>query len=598
MNILRKTAWLIILFSSTCSVLAQQPLRQQAIGTNTKIKKAPIASNAAVQRRKDAVLLIKDFVSRAWGFRDLEAKANTIISLANTLWKDDEPFSRQLFLTTYDLVKNIKLENEGANASTSPKIELTASTVLNLRSRVIAALSRHYPTLAKKLAADDELGSNNSTINYSTAMNLLANGNTDEAVRFAKDGLRSEVSNTTIMFLLQLRRKDKAKADDLFIQALNLLITKPFVDGMDLMKFGSYVFTAPHLDQTQRESGSMVMMIIGKTLVVNLTADRPDVPPLIVRAYLNAATTILTRQVSDPKEQELYYVAGHQLLPKLQHFAPELIPQFTSAMNALSGDVPPALTQEAAYATLGPPVSLNDDDYSKMLDKIANIPDVQRRDETYFLVVSSAYQNNQFNRARKAAEKITDAGDDRAKLFDLIDFGEATQFIKTGQTMRGEEIVRKLEPSIERVLLWLEISREHLKKREVDSAAETLGGAIQDIRRLDGDERPFLFLAAATQYADFDHISAMQILNEAVKEFNVGTGKYPKWQVPVRVGNKSLNFSFKGIKEPNIYSIIQHMFPINHKETISAVLMLKPEPVLGIALSALANSLLSEIASK
>ena len=577
------------------SALAQAPAQNVRL---TKPESASISLSTdgpGAQQRADAILRLRGYADRALGFRDVEAKVQTLTAMAHALWSYDEPSARQLFLQTYNYLKSIKVPEAGTAAA--GETSLTAGRLSDLRDEIISTLAPHDASLARRLsgpASDAAPDAESARMDQRTAINLLAAGDAARASEFAARSLGAGVPQQMIGFLLQLRRRDERRADELYLQTLDRLLAAPGVDGMRLMELGTYVFTSPFLDQDMEEKGAMVIQSVGGVGVVNLSADRPGASPTMIHAYLSAAAQVLSRPTFDPQQQRLYYATGQQLLSKAQRFAPELVTRMAAAMQALAPSLPPQLTQSATYEVLGPKEDYTFEDTLREIDEIS---DPTLHDLRSVMIANGLCFSDDFTSARAVAERIKDTAI-RARLLNLINSGMAHQAIAKGELNLAEEMARKLTPGIERAILWLAVARAHAQAGARGRAMEAINLALKDAHASAGPRPPYVLLKAAGELAQLDSMLAFQVFHEGIKLLNSGDGKIPRWHETVEIGGRAFPFSLRG-DEGDASGVIdkttRKLYAVNAQDTEAAVLSLKHELIMGKALRALSESMLASV---
>src|SRR6185369_12609232 len=112
-----------------------------------------------------------------------------------------------------------------------------------------------------------------------------------------------------------------------------------------------------------------VFTLVEHMLVLNLTADRPNVPKALVRAYLATAADVLWRMTSDTEQRKYSYALCYMLLPKSRVLAPDLTAKFDAVIAALSPQVPAALTKDTAYRYLNASPTSNEERLTKAENK-------------------------------------------------------------------------------------------------------------------------------------------------------------------------------------------------------------------------------------
>jgi TonB family protein len=560
------------------SALVQGGMAVQGESRRMLLKPAALRSEMAIGQQKGAVLRVRDFADRALNFKDPGAKISVLIALADLLWKFDEGYARQLFQKAYDFLLGS---------------QLAGWDLTYFRQEIIGTIARHDPAMAQRLANVDSfsVGADSNDLDraetHLIAAYKLIEDKPGKAVEFAEESLRWGVSPRIMLpFLLKLQRKDQMAADALFLKALSRLIAQPFVDGNDLLLLGTYVFTSP-LEDIPAESLQMVG--VGNNLVYNISATRSSASPTLVRAYIDAAISILARPILDQKQKQLYYIAGYQLLPKVEQFAPDRSWQLLNAMASLAHDIPPALTQPSTYADLAAKTSVSS------IDEIDKMPDVERREGQYLSLAYTLWRRNEFARAREVGARIKTPST-RDQLMMMIKFGEAAKALDEGRISSAEELASSLPSGIERSIIWLGIARASLDEGHVQRAYEALNAALTDVRRLEGARRPYLILAAAGLLARIDPQYAVQTLSEAVRAFNAQDEEAFSriaWTSRIEAGNLWRDFPLKvkGV-EFDFNQPVLSLLAIDSDWVISILLGLQYEDILGQALVALARALL------
>jgi hypothetical protein len=478
---------------------------------------APATKDKSRKRIKTQdVALVRSFAERTLDFQDAATKAATTSSLASLLWKHDETLARQLFLKAFDALNT---EIAGNSDERNPVLE--KKRLAYLRSSLIAKVARLDPDLAQRLITSLAQSGNSESDSSETgkfdytrsslysARALLENA-PGSAVEFAERSLRYGVDKEIRDFLFRLRLRDRAAADALFINVLNRLSTEPFVDAEVLMHLGAYVYTAA--DISANENG-VALVDVGGQLVVDLSLPRPDVSVLATTAYLNAATDILSRPVSDPAQQKLYYIVSYQLYPKVLQLVPSRAPQLAAAMAARVPDISPALTTDSAYRHLSSIPKGEAEAGSPGKPK-----DGQKSDLGYLLDVSSLIQRGDYTGAQALADKIKNI-DVRNQLVNVSKFYEAAKQINSDVEVT-EKLAGRLDQSTERAILLLGIANKRIAMRDHVRGAEAVNHALKDIRSLDKSRLPLLLLTAAATLSAIDMMSAKEVCSEAIRAFD------------------------------------------------------------------------------
>ncbi|HEX8139027.1 MAG TPA: hypothetical protein VF544_15775 [Pyrinomonadaceae bacterium] len=589
MKQLQSVFCLALLLSLAGTALCQQPPPAR----RSRPAAANPASNSkdeeARQRRVLAVLRVHGFAERVFAFNDVSLKATTLAHLANLLWKDDEPYARQLFTRALDFYNT-------AVSTSDVKPRDTAWR------RVVMLIARRDPAWARRLT-DARLTSEGvaegSSARLETDFNIasaLAQDSPEQATEFAERSLRGGVSPFMYALLIQLRTKSEPAANALFLKTLDHLLNQPTVDADLLFRLGAYLFTSPKLEGSENPTTLAFVGLRNVGLgVPDLTADRPGVPPALVRAFLNTVTKLMLRPITDLKQRQLYYVLGYFMTPKAEKFAPDQVSLIAGAMSTLAQNVPRALTEESAYANFK---SATVQPGGDRLESIENIADQGTREAAYLFYTYDLWQKGDFARARTVASRIQDLNTG-AQLQTLIDFGEAARMLDKGATAVAEVEKRaaRLTPGIESTMLWLGIAYASIEAGDTERAEDALRAATKAARSVEDARLPFLLLNAATQYTRVDRAQAIATLAEAVREFNAQTPEAlarVNWRQRVaidRYRHRDFNVKTRGL-EFGFNASMPKLAALDIEATLAEVLKLKNEPQQSQGLMALTAALL------
>lgn len=504
-----KLLLLLLLLLASQNAIAQQPAKKtEPQSTESKPTQTSNTSNTTSADHKDAgeADQRKQRISRVYslaeailGFHATSTKALTLARLAVLLWQDDEAYARQLFQRALDF--------SAPQANVSDDDSRRIST---LRSRIVTLIARRDSAWAKRLNRD----ATSSRDNFRVANDILKD-DPAKAVEFADRSLSAGVDPGMYSLLLQLRAKDEAAANALFLKTVSRLGAQPSFDAIGFLLLGTYVFTASGMDNSQPDM--IAVTGVGRLMVPNLSGDRPGIPPGLVRAYLEVATVLLARPQPNSEQREGAYIAGRVLVAKAQRFAPDLVDRFLAAMSALAAVIPPEYMQDSTYKYLKP---ITQRPLSEQLEEIEKLPFELQRDARYMDLISTFYRNNDLRRAREMLLKISDL-DLKDRLSRLISFGETRELIEKGVDLeKAETAINKLPAGIERSILWLAIAQANAKSGEPAHTQQALSSAMESARKVDDARRPFLILNAASQLARLDLDLGKTALAQAIKEFN------------------------------------------------------------------------------
>ena len=492
------------------------------------------------QTRLFNLIQVKKFAERALSFKDLSTQVLTVSRLANLLWDDDEVYARQLFTKALDACSLAE-----ATASKASK-----RGVISTRRQIIGYISRRDAKWAQRLLDSDLFsaadGYSASQANVETAYDLARDNNTG-AVDFAERSLKGGVSPWIVGVLLELRRTDQKSADALFLTVLNEVARQP-VDLNTFLYLGTYLFTSPQINPD--DPTAIAQVVVGNVLVYDITLDRSNISPALVRAYLATGANLLGRSNSADSEGKpsLSYVTAYLLLSKAQRLAPDLVPPLMAAMALLAPKVPPNLVDGSAYKSLAANPSETADETLSAIEKLA---DEGQRNEKYLSLVASLWQKKQYGTARLVTKKISDP-DVGTRLAVVIDFGEAADDVSKNDLLAAQRIAETMPKGIERGLLWLAIAEARFRAKEPDQSSSAVAAAVESIKSLTDARRGNILLQLAGLMARLNSGTAITLLNDAIKEFNdqkPGDLAKVQWRQNIAVGKVTRVFrlAIKGV---------------------------------------------------
>lgn len=511
---------------------------------------------------KLAVYQVHRLAEKILALRSVRAKAFELARLASALWKHDEPHARSLFEKALNITVANGRDPEARALSISHR-------------RIMALVARSDPDWAKRLIdaaekreAGDQGSKASGDTNITTARGLLEEDPT-VAAQFAERSLKAGLPWGFLDFIQGLRRKDESEANRLFLQSLNSLAQQPAVNIRDFHLLGIYLFTTPgdlpHPD-------AVTMTVVEHILVPNITADRPGVPPTLVRSYLATAADVLWRMTSDAEQRKYSYALCYMLLPKARNVAPDLTAKFDAVMAALTPDVPAELTKDSAFRYLNPARFTTEE----KLTNAENKPTQEERDMAYLDIVSQAWRKGDFKTARIAQARISDleAGQ---RLATIIDFGDGTWTIKQKgvDLSKAEAIANRMPQGIERTILLQAIAKIQSKGPHSNSTEETIDRASKAARSISDGRRPFVLLTSAAQLADLKSPAVHGALADAVKDFNSfeeSALTSLEWVQSIQVGAYNVRFPL------NVHNI-----EFDFHEAFRAVALADPEAAMARA---------------
>lgn len=511
------------------SQLPTPPLDQRQVAVRPGEGEPPGNLSTQPEDAKLALYQVYRLAEKILALRSAPTKAVEVARLAALLWKHDETQARFLF------EKALSLTIANGNDPEQRALSISHRRVIALIARNDAEWAKRLIDAATKRDREDQTSKAFSNTNIATALDLL-----DEdypvAAQFAERSLKGGVNDAFVDFLLGLRKKDESSANRLFVQALSYLGQQSSVNVSQFHSLGLYLFSSADNVGTDYH----VFTVVEQMLVPNITADRPNIPQALVRAYLTTAADVLWRMTSDTEQRKYSYALCYMLLPKSRIVAPDLTAKFDAVMAALSPQVPPALTKDTAYRYLNQPPTTTEE----KLTKAENRPDQDSRDLAYLEIAFQAWRKGDFKTARIAQARIS-VGEASQSLAEIIDFGDGAWTIKQKdpELSKAEAMANRLPEGVERSILLQAIAK--IQGPDANRSEETIAKALKAARSVSDSRRPFLLLTAAAQLANLKSPAAYSALGEAVKSFNSfedSALEEPDWAQTVEVGPQKARF--------------------------------------------------------
>ena len=358
----------------------------------------------------------------------------------------------------------------------------------------------------------------------------LASTNPDAAAQMAASAASGPLDHqqmASLFFVLQMvRKKSRAAADQIFLQALQTMDVAPTFSPMTFLTLGNYLFGPV----TNGQMGDAISYrSVGRVPTVDITANRSGATAALVRPYLETALDLLNRPIAaassgnsmESDTAQTRYAMAYQLVPKAQEFAPDLVGAFQSVMAALEANLPDSFLDPSTFNGLGTAL---EDDSATTKAIAADSTDPARKDELRLNAISNLYRGTDTAKMRELARGMGDA-DAKAKVMDLITFREGTLALENKDAAGARKAIAALGPGGKRALLELALA-PLIEDR--DQSYQIYSQAIREAAYAPMMLTPNLLLAAASGLSKLDADYAMGVLASAVEAYNELDRKYPQ----------------------------------------------------------------------
>jgi len=543
---------LLIAISATYStVIAQSVVRKPP----PRDKNKPVAEKGAASERTAqseerlafAIQVVSSLADEARNYKDESLKVKVQARAADVLWNFNQERARAIFERAWDLAQRV--DEDGRRAIEEQRRAFLSGKggigfippPPNLRAEVLRLTSIHDRTLAEKfLASMDEAEDRDKKENkihrdwdpteppetivkrLQLARQLLENGQTDSAVAFAQPGLNRITSDGTI-FLVLLRQKNAALADQLFSTLLDRTAADPLADATSASLLASYALTP-----------SVLVTFTRHGLLMNPWTSMlspPQLAPSLRTKAFNTIGEVLMRHGSI-SELELTS-AGltgtcftiRRLLPSFEQSSPSLASELHSRLNQLTqGKDDVVSPQQRSFMNAGFESKKSVEEPDDMLSRIERASSTRERNQLYAIAAQEAVLKNN-PKARELADKIED-DEFRKAVRNFVDVVLINKAKEKRESEKALQLVRTAELShFQRVWAYTEIAAL-LPSSTEEQAIDLITEAIDEAGRLEATnaERAEAWVAIATIAVRVDQARIEDMLPDVVKAVNKAEG--------------------------------------------------------------------------
>lgn len=524
----------------------------------------------------------------ALALKNVELKIWTLASLADLLWATDPASARALFQKTYGLLRGIEPAENQQGATAVETGKLPKGKLITLYVVFFSLVGKHDPAWKEELVNDAPEFFRHPVVNRNldiNTANLLLKEKNPRASDFIETTISSGVSGFTnsmqvLDMLSRLRRIDGAKADQLFLKALNQLESQSGTSADDLFTIGNYLFTR----STTGHVVDQEMLLVSPVFVgsvsfhADISVDRPGISPELVEQYLRSCVAVLSRPVTNETTLSQYKAAAFLFLPKARRYAPPYVPMLAT----LSTGIDPRRTNSAEARAIGseqiPPT-----DVDAIIKHLDTIKTSVQRDEYCLRMIWSFYEKDDFQAARALNEQMSSI-ETRARISEVVSLREAIKSLQAGDVDSARLQARKLPPDEQRAFLWLAIGTKFIEQRSLGNARSAIESGLADARKTEGAAKAALLLLGSELLSTVDFQGSTFILAEAVGAINsLDPGVTDPLRlnrfVRIKVGSQSATFltDINGAKAATMKGAIKVPLSRDPDSVITLILQMKNE---------------------
>ncbi len=570
---IQHNAWSTLL-ALTCSVMmvsAQQPPAKapesakpaSAASTDKKAKGNPASKPEnksgdgsarkaeekleLTQRQERSLLLLEQSASDAASLSNKRIVARLQAAAAEALWDHRPDQARELFRSAFDFANKHYRETGDTNADQMTRAAFMTRT--DQRLEIIKQAKTKDAELGKELtekyveekqrereenrakAARPQPGSEvfgdaaGQGADILEAATQLLSVDQSAAIELARKALAIGVSQTAPGFFGNLAAKDRAKADALFLFALDRVAQDPLPHAGQLLLLAPYAFGDKTAVSSNGQSTSMMTSFIPKDFVVS---------EQLAQRFIGVALATLSRQAeaipAQTEEQSSRFAvalfAAQYLVSRVEKHQPALIPEWQELITRLS-----PLVAEKTRKSVGDSAKHDDpaareqtkesgDRVKSLLDQAEQAADPERRNNLYREAAQAAGNGGDYARALDIADRITDL-EFRLKVRSWLSFDASRDASKKDKLDEAKRYALNVRETDQRAWLFLEIARAALKSSDRVKANDLLSDALKFAMDADNTSGKVRALSGiANVYAGFDLQRGFDAAGEMIRTVN------------------------------------------------------------------------------
>jgi hypothetical protein len=375
----------------------------------------------------------------------------------------DSEWARKLLREAYTLTfpdedEQAKLREKPAGSEAKPRTpEQRARDAVQSR---ILAIARRDKKLVQELAqlGADRLGSYEAHLRDTTlALQALRAGEKDTAATYLTQAITADPTQiTAALAILEIAEKDPKLGDTLILRYIGLLRNFPL----------SYA----------NGSASRAMLALNVLIFHVLKPDSKAPPPgpVVMRAYVSFVLE-LQRNLEQTEPGAISRGRGWLLMmwPILQQYAPDLTADFLVLEQRGRGS-----NDNSSLPTLESLRNKEDVDYEN------RIKDALESDQSNDLLISRAISRNDFAKARKLIDKLSDSPL-KTQLMELSNAKEALYLLKKEDLVEARQLAEKLKRAVSILEVYPPLIGKCVSNKDEICASSLMLQAIKQLKNSD-----------------------------------------------------------------------------------------------------------------
>ncbi|MGI9066726.1 MAG: hypothetical protein ACR2HX_10015 [Pyrinomonadaceae bacterium] len=545
------TLWAVALVIgiNSSTVRAQKPaptlatspdgISSPPVTTTTKASVVKLIDPEVTQRRSIALGLLTSLAVEARSYRDEALRARVQARVADALWDHETDNARALFRRAWEAAEIVEIQDVATGTSAPGRLSNSRPVRprTNLRAEILKLAAQRDHALGEeflKRLTGTKKDDTARVIESSDSANALSPAERRERLRLAGEFLEAdniqralqfadpalvEVTTPIVIFLLSLREKNAAAADQRFAALLTRAAVDPASDANTVSLLTTYAFT-PSIRLAVSPTGF-------PSSAMSAPRAAPNLAPALRASFFRVAANILLRPFAQLDQSSAgragtYFIAA-RLFPLFQQHAPDLAPAISAQLTALGPEAAqPTLNAGSLSLNRGmtPGGTTSNNIEEELEDKLTRARGADERDRAYAIAAMRAAENGD-PKARDFLDKIEDL-QTRTGIRSFLDYSFIGGLLKKNDVDEVLRLVRKSEltPTLRASVLMR--AAAIVAKTDRVRASELLGEALSEARRIDAatPERAYTLVALLSKFSEIDRVRTWELVGETVKAAN------------------------------------------------------------------------------
>jgi hypothetical protein len=305
---------------------------------------------------------------------------------------------------------------------------------------------------------------------------------------------------TQVLCLLHERAPDLS--DDLFVRAVDFVMSAEPPNPGNLQELGKYLFTAPRYTSTPDEEEQHESFTVGQAVVENLMGTRDSANSDCIQAYIEALAQLSSKPESVARNVVVTYATAYQMMSRVQDLLPDRMEQMLRMLDRLEEAA--GASAQQVQAKVGA---------AENPDPAGGSP--AARNYWYVGRIQGLLAAGRFADARAMQTRMDDAPA-AAQVGTLIDFAEAAAAIQKDPEW-AMTLANRQRAGVKRSLLYAGIMAA---SKSPGSAVQVLQLAMRDVALLPAEQRIRLYAAVGGAVLRSDGDAGLNVMSDLVTAYN------------------------------------------------------------------------------